>query len=372
MPLELRLQSATVDETISAIARQCGAQVTRSGRIYVLGTLRPEDRGVFVKRVRRLDEEGLRTIVEQALSDVGEVSAFKDGLTVVTDTVEVLTRVSEMLEQVEAADAVTWVVQLHVVQLTSRDIKDLGMDVVPALEVAATLGDASSGKLLSLQTDLTASLKSVLQFSNEKGRGGVVAEPLFLLVDGEESTVDRTRKVPYESSTISPQSGTIVKSYTFQQVGLIFKVKLRELNWDSARATIFVSIGDIESQGTEGRPPTTRQQEMTVSADMKAGGVYLVGALRDGSSEDTQQGGLKFGGKTRGEVGQTLVFARVARIGSPLPGAEAGAPAGVPAPSGVAGDAGVQDVKDSLPVPVQRSADPENSGVQGGPTLPSR
>ncbi len=294
-----------------------------------------------------------RKLHEEALSDVGEVSAFKDGLTVVTDTVEVLTRVSEMLDQVEATDAVTWVVQLHVVQLTGRDTKDLGMDVVPALEVAATLGDASSGKLLSLETDLTASLKSVLQFANEKGRGGIVAEPLFLLVDGEESTVDRTRKVPYESSTISPQSGTIVKSYTFQQVGLIFKVKLRELNWDSARATIFVSIGDIETQGTDGRPPTTRQQEMTVSADMKAGGVYLVGALWDGSSEDTQQGGLKIGGKTRGEVGQTLVFARVARIGSPLSGAEAGAPAGVPAPSWMAGDTGAKDKSGAVHSPIR-------------------
>lgn len=317
-PVELRLQSATVDETLTALGRQVGAQVTRNGKIYVLGQLRPEDRGVFVKRVRRLDQAGVRTIIEQALSDVGEVTAFNDGLTVVVDTVEVLTRVSDMLDQVEAADSVTWVVQLHVVQLTKRDIKDLGMDVVPALEVAATLGDASSGKLLSLETDLTASLKSVLQFANEKGRGGIVAEPLFLLVDGEEATVDRTRKVPYESATISSISNTIVKSYTFQQVGLQFRVKLRELNWQAARASIFVSIGDIETQGTDGRPPTTRQQEMTVSADMKAGGVYLVGALRDGSMENTQAGGMKFGGRDRGEESETLIFARVARIGAPF------------------------------------------------------
>lgn len=335
-PVELRLQAATVDETLTAIARQVGAQVTRNGRIYVLGSLRPEDRGSFVKRIRRLDEQGLRLIVAQALSDVGQVTAFDDGLVVVTDTVEVLSRIAEMLEQVEAAEAVTWVVQLHVVQLTRRDIKDLGMDVVPALEVAATLGDASSGKLLSLETDLTASLKSVLQFANEKGQGGIVAEPMFLLVDGQEAKLNRTRRVPYETAVVSPQAGTISRNFVFQEVGLQFRVKLRELNWQSARASIFISLGDIESQGTDGRPPITRQQELTMSADMRAGGVYLIGALRDGSLENSQKGGLKFGGLDRGESAETLVFARVARIGDPLAEDGGGPGAGLP---DVGGDA---------------------------------
>lgn len=314
-PVELKLQNATAEELLSAIARQVGAQVTKSGGVYLLGTLRPEDRGAFVKRVRRLSEAQLREVCQQMLSDVGRVSAFKDGLVVVTDTVEVLNRVADLLESVEAAEAVTWVVQMHVVQLTDRDIRDLGLDTVPALEVAAVLGDASSGKVLSVETDLTASLKSVLQFANEKGRSGVLAEPLFLLVDGEEGILNRTRRVPVENSVVDPRSGAISRNYTFTEVGLQFRLTLRELNWKTARASIFISLGDVEAQGEEGRPPITRQQEMTLSADMTAGGVYLVGALRDGNSESSQKGGLKLGGVNRAEQTETLVFARVARVG---------------------------------------------------------
>ncbi|AMV21752.1 hypothetical protein [Planctomyces sp. SH-PL14] len=317
-PVELKLQSATAKELLSAIAHQVGAQVTKSGGVYLLGTLRPEDRGAFVKRVRRLSEAQLREVCQQMLSDVGRVSAFKDGLVVVTDTVEVLNRVADLLESVEAAEAVTWVVQMHVVQLTDRDIRDLGLDTVPALEVAAVLGDASSGKLLSVETDLTASLKSVLQFANEKGRAGVLAEPLFLLVDGEEGILNRTRRVPVENSVIDPRSGAISRNYSFTEVGLQFRLTLRELNWKTARANIFISLGDVEAQGEEGRPPITRQQEMTLSADMTAGGVYLVGALRDGNSESSQKGGLKLGGVNRAQQTETLVFARVARVAAPV------------------------------------------------------
>lgn len=58
-------------------------------------------------------------------------------------------------------------------------------------------------------------------------------------------------------------------------------------------------------------------------ADMRSGGVYLVGALGGGSMENSENGGMKFGGLDRGESAEPLVFARVARIGSPI--AEEGA-----------------------------------------------
>lgn len=95
--------------------------------------------------------------------------AFKDGFVVVTHTVEVLSRVADLLESIEEVGAVTRVVQMHVTQLTDRDVWDLGLTPSRPWRVAAVLRDASSGKLLSVEADLTASLKSVLQFANEKG-----------------------------------------------------------------------------------------------------------------------------------------------------------------------------------------------------------
>jgi hypothetical protein len=46
---------------------------------------------------------------------------------------------------------------------------------------------------------------------------------------------------------------------------------------------------------------------------MTAGGVYMVGALRDENLEGSQKGGMKLGGVNQPEQSETLVFARVAR-----------------------------------------------------------
>lgn len=178
--------------------------------------------------------------------------------------------------------------------------------------------------LLSVEANLTPGLENVLQFANEEGRSSVVAEPMFQLTDGETSTMNRTRRVPVENSFVNPESGVGSRTYAFQEVGLQFRVTLRELNWKSARTSIFISLGDIETAGIDGHPPITRQQEFTVSADMAACGVYLVVALRDGNKAASQRGGLKVGGLDRAEQTETLAFAPVARGAAPMVGGRRG------------------------------------------------
>ncbi len=141
-----------------------------------------------MKRVRRLSEPQLREVClgQQMLSDVGRVSAFKDGLVVVTDTVEVLNRVADLLESVEAAEAVTWVVQMHVVQPHGPGYPDLGLDTVRRWR------SRGPGRCLLRQAALRRNRpdgepqKCSAGSRTRREASGIVAEPLFLLVDGEE------------------------------------------------------------------------------------------------------------------------------------------------------------------------------------------
>ena len=72
---------------------------------------------------------------------------------------------------------------------------------------------------------------------------------------------------------------------------------------------------------------------LTPATPPRAGGVYLVGALRDGKGESSQKVGMKFGGRESGKLVETLVFARVARVGDGLDGVPAAQETGWPPPS---------------------------------------
>ena len=153
-PVTLDVIDVPVDEVLGVIARRLGVQVTRTGSIYFLGSLRPEDKGVLVRRVRRLSANELSDSVSVLLSQNGSVRAHEDGLVIVGDRVEVLARVVELLDRIERADTSSWVVQLHLVQLSDRALADWGLDVEPAADIGLAFASASSS-LQSLTTAAT-------------------------------------------------------------------------------------------------------------------------------------------------------------------------------------------------------------------------
>jgi hypothetical protein len=79
-----------------------------------------------------------------------------------------------------------------------------------------------------------------------------------------------------------------------------------------------VCLGDAISAGDESVPLDIAQQSLMISADVYTGGVYLVGALREGNGNVGAAGALKFGESRSSDSTEVVVFARVARIGGAL------------------------------------------------------
>lgn len=136
--------------------------------------------------------------------------------------------------------------------------------------------------------------------------------------DRGTGTWQRSRQVPIESSVIDPRKGAISRIYDHRSAGLNVSMELRESSCRSARVNFNVQLGDVISGGDGSGPPVIADQSLKVSADVYTGGVYLVGALREGSGNQGAAGALKFGDRRSSDSTEVVVFARVARIGGSL------------------------------------------------------
>lgn len=307
-----------VDEDVASVlgvvARRVGVQVTRSGSLFYLGDLRPEDRGVFVRKVDRLTEDELTAAVSVLLSENGRVSTYGDGLVVVADRVEVVSRVREMLDAIEAAPADSWVVQLHLISMRNRDATRLGFDVQPSAEIAATFAQVSGGNNNVGELKLNAAFNAVLQAESDSETVEVLTDPMFVMLDGETARVADGDRVPIITPTF--QDGVVISEQVeFLQTGIEVEVGVRDLGSGRALLSIQASVSDVV--GFVQFQPIVNQQDFTTRASVASGGVYLLGSLRRSARSETIRGPLSVdvGRSAADQVVQ--VWARTYRIQSP-------------------------------------------------------
>jgi type II secretory pathway component GspD/PulD (secretin) len=305
----------TLEQTLHVVARRLGVEVTKQGTLFYIGSLRREDRGLLVRRVRRLNADELRSCVQVLQSEQGAVASFSDGLLVIGDRVEVLTRIDELLTQVEQADSATWVLQLYLVSLEKSALRDLGFDARPSLEVASTFAAASASSptpagLLALN----GGLNSVLRAAANNSDATLIAEPLFYLSDGADSEFSRGENVPVARKAVTGQGVIETTSYQNIKTGLVCKVALRELRADAARLTLDVSLSDIV--GFVEQAPRTREDRYTTQAEIQSGGVYLLGSLVRQSDQNANGGGLRSALKQERNDTVMQVWGRAYRVGA--------------------------------------------------------
>lgn len=331
----LDVRDVAVSDLLGMVARRADSQVTRVGRLFYLGQLRPEDKGVLVRKVGRLSGQELQNAIGVLMSEYGRVQCFADGLCLVGDRVEVLQRVDELLNGVESAAASTWVVQLYVVNLSNGDVADLGLDALPALEVAATVAGVSGGGIgaataIADSANTAARLKGgldlVLRASRTRTSVSILGQPLFLMVDGDQTHMGSGQRVPVPRRTVSDQGTVTTSGFDYIDTGLQLDVELREVAHERARLRVKGSFSTVQSFVDSA--PVVSRDDYASSAVISSGGVYLVSALERTQVEKTQRGPLSLGLKNS-DVGQVVqIWARAYRVAGPLASAASGALSG--------------------------------------------
>ncbi len=326
--MTLEVVDEPVSGVLAAVARRSGAQITRDSGVYFVGTLRPEDVGTLTRKVRRLKADDIRSAVTTVLSEHGKVEVFDDGLAVVADRVEVLARVGELLDGIEAEGPGMWVIQLHVLSMSSRALHDFGLDVAPALDVAASFATASSGlgsiasavgdaidglDDVKASANIEAGLSAVLRAVDESGDVKAVAQPMFVLEDGGTGSFTLGDSIPVPRRTTSDAGTVTTEGFDAIQTGLEVSATLREFDRSRARLELLVSNSDIV--GFVEEAPRTSNERFESTIVVESGGVYLLGSVpQERASMGTNTGFLSLGEERSGEAGVIQIWGRVARI----------------------------------------------------------
>lgn len=321
-PVTLELHQATADDIFSALARRYGVKVAKIGTIYYLGDSITEDKAVLVRQVRRLDSASVLQAVSTVQSVDGKSTCTPDGLLVLGDHVEILARVNELLDKVEASPLDSWLCQVHVLTLSDQDAHNIGLDLNPSLDLGAQMSIASGQSSPTWSANATASLKDIIHTAKTSTKSSVDAQPFFLCVDGVKSSQSDTTTIPVPTQTISGGSGQAAGTATtssFQNSDIGFKCDVTVHYLGKEKATLALNLDMRRLIGyVNNTAPISAGQTFITTASVQSGGVYLIGELSNASHSDT----LANLGGTRSQADHsrsiTQIWVRVFRIASPI------------------------------------------------------
>lgn len=273
----MEVRNQPISDVLNFVARRFGVNVRSQGNLYYVGALEPDDRGVLVRRVRRLSKEQLSEVLRVFAGQNGRAAEFSDGLIVVGDTVEVLGRIDDMIDQVEAAETSVWVVQLHLISYSRNAADELGINVEPAAKAGLAFASGSALGRASASWELATSLDAVLQVAYARDDVAVTAAPMFIVSDGEKASFVQGDRVPIPRRTVSPEGTVTTSGFDYVQTGVNVELTLRETEPRGARVDVVVNMSDVKRFVEEA--PVTGEERFQTGAVVKAGGVYLLGTL---------------------------------------------------------------------------------------------
>ena len=273
--VSLELRDAELPEVLGVLGRRLNCRATRIGNVWFLGAIAPEDRGVLVRSVRRLKAEELTKVCTLFASEVGRQVAFEDGLVVVADRVEVLQRLAQALDQLEATPAGCWVVQLYLVSLGDALKYQLGLDATNTVQLSLAVANGASGAAAA------GALNSILSSAYNSTDSRVIAQPLLILRDGATAKIQNGDDIPVPKKTVSGYGVVQTTGFDTIKAGLQVEVTVREETAARCQAAIVVDLSQVTGQVED--VPIVNRQRLEINASLLSGGVYLLGSLQEGA-----------------------------------------------------------------------------------------
>lgn len=291
-PVTIDIVNQGVDGVLSVVARRLGVQVTRTNNVYYLGPLSPEDRGVLVRRVSRLKGEQLVNSVTCLLSEHGRVTGYDDGLVIVGDKVEILQRISELIEGIETAPSDSWVVQLFLFSFHNEKLLEYGVDL--SLDANLSIGVLGNADVKS------GYLNAVLNATQDDKLVTLLSNPLFVLADGSQFSYVSGQNVPIAKKVVSDAGTVSTTGYDYQQTGLQFQVSLRQVQQSKASLHLIFESSTIVDYVESA--PVTSTERFESSVNLRSGQTYLVGSIKSQQQSDRVVGFFRQSKSTSGDT----------------------------------------------------------------------
>lgn len=311
-PVTVDVVEQPVSLVLQTIAKRAGVAANSSAGVFYLGTLSREDRGVLVRRAPKLSKDDLRQTLDSFTSEKGTVNTYDDGVVVVGDRVDVLERVNDLLDQLQEMKAKTYAVQLHIVSLNERAIRDFGFDVVPSGRIAAGFNATPAGSTASAEVD--ASVAAVLRAAGESSDVQLVAEPVVVCVDGQAATMRLLERRPFTNQRTEFSDGVQSQSTEteFLEVGIDIEVSVRDGGDGSVVLKSVVSL--TEETGSIDGVPVVAEQSIDSRANVRADVVSLLGSMARSRAGDVSPALFSWGNLQTSSVELVQVWCRVYEV----------------------------------------------------------
>lgn len=318
VPVTLSVKDERLDIVAELFARQLQAEVVTVGRTWYIGSGVSTDQSLLLVRFPRLKAEQLQSVIGSFLSADAVVEVLEDGIVIVSDTPRNLRRVAEFRQSLDGVESITWAVQIYLVRDSYRRFADLGIDLGPSIDLAYTAAKASGGALFEVPNGISgqvvAGLTAALRAQQSDTDSFSRVSPMLMCVDGHQSRYQDGQELYLPTGSVNQTTGNSVDTgFTTISTGLIVTIQVRETDYQTARLTL-----DLEtSLPIEGDQVTIDRRQLSCVADVRDGGVYLLGEVASAERSKNLQTWLSSGIFERGSNTRYQVWARCYRIGGP-------------------------------------------------------
>ncbi len=204
---------------------------------------------------------------------------------------------------------------MYLVDIAESDRRLLGLDLTPTLDVSLAFAAGSAAGIGKPSASLKGGLDSVLKAARTLEKSAIVAQPLFVLGDGQDAKIVRGEKVPVPRRTVSNQGTVTTVGFDFVQTGYSTALHLREVGPESASLKVTTELSTI-TRFVESAPVTSIESLETVAV-LESGGVYLLGSLERCDQVNKQTTWLLWGADN-GHKARTLeLWCRAYRVAAP-------------------------------------------------------
>lgn len=295
-----------LQSVLNVVSRQIGVDIVRVGNTYFIGALRPEDRGVLVRRVLGYDQQSLSTIVTPMLSQSGKANVMSNGVVVATDHESVLRRMSEMFDYLDTVDPGSWIVQLYFVALRKDAMIEAGFD----MKSSGTISYDIQSSKVSVD-DLN--LEGLFNVGADSNFTDVFAAPMLVIRDGSAGSWKDGERVPIPRKTVSNEGTVSTTGFDYIDTGFLLTAMVRE----SRRGGVLkLDIKQSQIKSYVEYSPVTAETSFSLEVDLIPEKIYLLGELNTFKQIDTQQNTTMFSqdsGKTSMQI-----WCKLFRVGPPV------------------------------------------------------
>ena len=280
------------ESVLNVISRQLNSEIIKIGNTYYIGSLRPEDRGILVRRILGFNDQALTQIVNSLVSTNGKATVY-DSIVIVADHESVLRRISDSLDYLDSVKFDTWIVQLCFITLRADALANAGFDVVSSGTISY---DVANSKLDFKDFDINA----LLNLSASSSLADIYASPMFVVRDGSTAKWQDGKRVPIPKKSVSDYGTVTTTGYDYVNTGFLVNCTVSAIK-GGGRLNIEVELSDILSYVESA--PVTSTTSYSFETDVVSGKLYMVGELSTFKLLDQQENVLDFSG----ERGKTSV-----------------------------------------------------------------